>query len=327
MLRKAAVGCAPRLTRRRRCEITRRPARVSGPSTPASSRPFLEVPTRAGDDARRTTCSFPISPCSSSWSSSGPRTPSCARGCSRRSAAILDERERTAATATDALVEGAREREGDARVDRPPPHGDAARGARRPPGLPQRGERDAAGAPRRGPREGPPRRLRGPGEARRRGRRSARGARDERPHDGGRDRLPRARAEARVSAAALLLLAEEGHEAAKGFLGVPTLVWQVVNLAAFLGLLWYFLKKPVAEFFGNREDRGRPVALEGRRRSRGAPSPSRPSSASASRRSRPKLVEPQGKREPRCRGRARRPPEADRRGRGAVPLARGDRRR
>ncbi len=45
---------------------------------------------------------------------------------------------------------------------------------------------------------------------------------------------------------------EEGHEAAKGFLGVPTLVWQVANLATFLGLLWYFLKKPVAEFFGNR---------------------------------------------------------------------------
>lgn len=52
--------------------------------------------------------------------------------------------------------------------------------------------------------------------------------------------------------AAALLLAEEGHEAAKGFLGVPTLVWQVANLVTFLGLLWYFLRKPVAEFFGNR---------------------------------------------------------------------------
>ncbi len=51
---------------------------------------------------------------------------------------------------------------------------------------------------------------------------------------------------------ALLLLVEEGHEAAKGFLGVPTLAWQVANLVTFLGLLWYFLRKPVAEFFGNR---------------------------------------------------------------------------
>jgi F-type H+-transporting ATPase subunit b len=78
-----------------------------------------------------------------------------------------------------------------------------------------------------------------------------------------------------VTAAALLLLAEEGHEAAKGFLGVPTLFWQVTNLAAFLALLWYFLKKPVAEFFGNRrievakalekadEDRRRAEALAG----------------------------------------------------------------
>ena len=64
-----------------------------------------------------------------------------------------------------------------------------------------------------------------------------------------------------------------GHEAAKGFLGVPTLVWQVANLVAFLGLLWYFLRKPVAEFFGSRrlevgkalakadEDRARAEAL------------------------------------------------------------------
>lgn len=55
-----------------------------------------------------------------------------------------------------------------------------------------------------------------------------------------------------MTAAALLLLAEGGHEAAKGFLGVPNLFWQVTNLVAFLGLLWYFLRKPVAEFFGTR---------------------------------------------------------------------------
>ena len=57
-----------------------------------------------------------------------------------------------------------------------------------------------------------------------------------------------------MTAAALLLLAEEGHEASKGFLGVPTLFWQVTNLAAFLALLVYFLRKPVAEFFGRPSD-------------------------------------------------------------------------
>ncbi len=78
----------------------------------------------------------------------------------------------------------------------------------------------------------------------------------------------------------LLGLAEEGHEAAKGFLGVPTLVWQIANLAAFLALLWYFLRKPVAEFVGNRrsevakalekadEDRRRAEALAGELRQR-----------------------------------------------------------
>ena len=78
-----------------------------------------------------------------------------------------------------------------------------------------------------------------------------------------------------MTADALLLLAEEGHEAAKGFLGVPALFWQVTNLVAFLALLWYFLRKPVAEFFGNRrtevaralekadEDRRRAEALAG----------------------------------------------------------------
>jgi F-type H+-transporting ATPase subunit b len=55
-----------------------------------------------------------------------------------------------------------------------------------------------------------------------------------------------------VKISAVLLFAEEGHEAATGFLGVPTLVWQIANLASFLLLLWYLLRKPVAEFFGNR---------------------------------------------------------------------------
>lgn len=72
-----------------------------------------------------------------------------------------------------------------------------------------------------------------------------------------------------MTAATLLFLAEEGHEAAKDFLGIPNLVWQVTNLVAFLALLWYFLKKPVAEFFGNRRSevaKGLAKADEDRRR-------------------------------------------------------------
>lgn len=49
-----------------------------------------------------------------------------------------------------------------------------------------------------------------------------------------------------------LLFLEEG-EGARGFLGVPGLVWQLLNLGLFLGLLWYFLRKPAADFFGNRK--------------------------------------------------------------------------
>lgn len=51
---------------------------------------------------------------------------------------------------------------------------------------------------------------------------------------------------------AALLFLEEGQETAHGFLGVPSLVWQFLNLGLFLGLLWYFLRKPAADFFGNR---------------------------------------------------------------------------
>lgn len=52
---------------------------------------------------------------------------------------------------------------------------------------------------------------------------------------------------------AAVLLLEEGQEKAHAFLGVPSLVWQLLNLALFLGLLWYFLRKPAADFFGNRK--------------------------------------------------------------------------
>lgn len=50
-----------------------------------------------------------------------------------------------------------------------------------------------------------------------------------------------------------VLLLEEGKETAHAFLGIPSLVWQLVNLGLFLGLLWYFLRKPAADFFGNRK--------------------------------------------------------------------------
>ena len=52
---------------------------------------------------------------------------------------------------------------------------------------------------------------------------------------------------------AALFLFEEGHEAARGFLGVPSLVWQVLNLGLFLGLLWYLLRKPLAGFLNDRK--------------------------------------------------------------------------
>jgi F-type H+-transporting ATPase subunit b len=42
-------------------------------------------------------------------------------------------------------------------------------------------------------------------------------------------------------------------ETAHGFLGIPSLVWQLLNLGLFLGLLWYFLRKPAADFFGSRK--------------------------------------------------------------------------
>lgn len=55
-----------------------------------------------------------------------------------------------------------------------------------------------------------------------------------------------------MTAGAAVLLFEEGQEAARGFLGIPGLVWQLLNLGLFLFLLWYFLRKPAADFFRNR---------------------------------------------------------------------------
>ena len=52
---------------------------------------------------------------------------------------------------------------------------------------------------------------------------------------------------------AVLLFLEEGQETGRGFLGIPSLVWQLLNLGLFLGLLWYFLRKPATDFFGKRK--------------------------------------------------------------------------
>ena len=48
--------------------------------------------------------------------------------------------------------------------------------------------------------------------------------------------------------------AEGGEHAAEshGFLGVPNIVWQTLNLGLFLVVLWWLLRKPVATFFGDR---------------------------------------------------------------------------
>jgi F-type H+-transporting ATPase subunit b len=56
-----------------------------------------------------------------------------------------------------------------------------------------------------------------------------------------------------VTLGSAFLFFEERQETAHGFLGVPGLVWQLLNLGLFLGLLWYFLRKPAADFFGNRK--------------------------------------------------------------------------
>jgi F-type H+-transporting ATPase subunit b len=49
-----------------------------------------------------------------------------------------------------------------------------------------------------------------------------------------------------------LSAAAEGHEGPPLFLGVSLTVWQAINLVVFLGLLVWFLRKPVSTFFGDR---------------------------------------------------------------------------
>ena len=49
------------------------------------------------------------------------------------------------------------------------------------------------------------------------------------------------------------LLAQEAEEHAATFLGIPLWIWQLVNLAAFLAVLLYFVARPLAAMFRNRQ--------------------------------------------------------------------------
>jgi F0F1-type ATP synthase membrane subunit b/b' len=51
----------------------------------------------------------------------------------------------------------------------------------------------------------------------------------------------------------LSLLAQETEEHASTFLGLPLWLWQLVNLVAFLGVLLYFVARPLAAMFRNRQ--------------------------------------------------------------------------
>lgn len=51
----------------------------------------------------------------------------------------------------------------------------------------------------------------------------------------------------------LAALAAAEHES-EGFLGLPMWIWQLANLAAFLGVLGYFVARPLAKAFRARQD-------------------------------------------------------------------------
>jgi len=58
---------------------------------------------------------------------------------------------------------------------------------------------------------------------------------------------------------AIRLLAEEGAEHAGRVLGIPEWIWQLANLVLFLGVLIYFVARPLTEAFRKRQ-----VAVEKR---------------------------------------------------------------
>ncbi|MGA7614940.1 MAG: F0F1 ATP synthase subunit B [Thermoanaerobaculia bacterium] len=46
---------------------------------------------------------------------------------------------------------------------------------------------------------------------------------------------------------------EEAHGLSTTFLGLPSWLWQLVNMLLFLGLLWYLIRKPVVQSFDGRK--------------------------------------------------------------------------
>jgi len=50
-----------------------------------------------------------------------------------------------------------------------------------------------------------------------------------------------------------LLAASETEEHAAAFLGIPLWIWQLANLALFLGVLLYFVARPIAAMFRKRQ--------------------------------------------------------------------------
>src|SRR4029453_11215817 len=60
------------------------------------------------------------------------------------------------------------------------------------------------------------------------------------------------------------LLAQEAEEHASTFLGLPLWIWQLVNLAAFLAVLLYFVARPLAAMFRSRQLAGEERLREAR---------------------------------------------------------------
>jgi F-type H+-transporting ATPase subunit b len=70
-----------------------------------------------------------------------------------------------------------------------------------------------------------------------------------------------------LSAAALTALAFGAQaEHAESFLGLPMWLWQLANLIAFLGVLGYFVARPLAQAFGRRQQAVEARILEARQK-------------------------------------------------------------
>ena len=67
------------------------------------------------------------------------------------------------------------------------------------------------------------------------------------------DAQPRSTGGALFSVLPLTLAVQEAEEHGSTFLGLPLWLWQLVNLAAFLAVLLYFVARPLAAMFRNRQ--------------------------------------------------------------------------